>query len=240
MKTNILKNFLSAIVFLSLAIIFIIKFAMPPVLKSYIKAGIGDCQTIPILCMTPSSEIINPQVQQTCLIKLIPSNDWPDMSVCVPKGFTVVKERIKKIYYKKSKRPIYDNVIYLLYEKPQFFMGLFPQLKKAGVNNDYEFIKRTMYATLPEVNTLTDAFFIIIKGIFIPDLGNQKDAHMAQFTIQDKYGFINYSLNKDYNYFDCDIFNKEGSFFKVYIKDKGATLDLNSVYAIISTVKTVP
>jgi len=94
-----------------------------------------------------------------------------------------------------------------------------------------------MFAKFNDIKTLTDAFFVIMKGIFIPNLGNQNNVKMIQLSIGDKRGFINYNLAKPENYFDCDIFNKNGDFFKVYIKDKGARLDLETVFAIISTLK---
>jgi hypothetical protein len=75
-----------------------------------------------------------------------------------------------------------------------------------------------------------------MKGIFTPDLGNQKDVKMAQFTVLDKRGFINYNLTGPDHYFDCNIFNTNQDFFKIYIKDKGASLDLDKVLTIISTV----
>jgi len=237
MNKNTFKNFSLTVIVLLLGVIFIINFGGPAILKSYIKAGIGDCQAIPILCMAPDEKIIKPAVKETCSVELFPRNDLPKISVCVPKGFTVVEERITKVYYKKAKRKNYDAVVYLLYEKPHFFIGLFPQLKKQGVYNDYEFIKRIMFAKFYDINTLTDAFFVIMKGIFIPNLGNQNNAKMIQFRIDDKHGFLNYNLAKSENYFDCDIFNKDGDFFKVYIKDKNAALDLDTVFSVIASIK---
>lgn len=238
MKKNTLKNILSAVIFLSIAGYVLIKFGSPAFLKAYIETGIGNCETIPILCMTPGENVVKPATKLRCIVRLMPSSkDIPKISLCVPKGFDVVEEKIRKVYYKRVKRGNRGAVIYLLYEKPNFFVDLFPQFKKQGVNNDHEFIKRIMFAKLKEVKTITDAFFVIMKGVFIPDLGNQKEAKMIQFSLGDKYGFLNYNLGKPDNYFDCDVFNKEGDFFKVYIKDKGASLDLDSVFAIISTLK---
>jgi len=45
-------------------------------------------------------------------------------------------------------------------------------------------------------------------------------------------------LAKADNYFDCNIINNAGDFFKIYIKDKGASLDLDKVVAIISTAES--
>ncbi len=76
-----------------------------------------------------------------------------------------------------------------------------------------------------------------MKSIFTPDIGNQHIAKMIKFKIGDKKGFINYNMAKPINYFDCNVLDEKGNFFKVYIKDKGARLDLNNVFAIISTLK---
>jgi len=61
-----------------------------------------------------------------------------------------------------------------------------------------------------------------MKGIFTPDLGRQENVKMAQFKVASKRGFINYNLGQPDNYFDCNVFNEKGVFFKIYIKDKGA------------------
>ena len=94
-----------------------------------------------------------------------------------------------------------------------------------------------MSAKINEVKTLNDAFFIIMKGIFTPDLGDQTKVKMARFVTNDKKGFINYNLSKKENFFDCNIFDEEKNFFKIYIKDRRAALDLEKVFTIISTVK---
>ena len=94
-----------------------------------------------------------------------------------------------------------------------------------------------MNATFDKTENISDAFFIIMKSVFTPDIGNQKIAKMIRFKIEDKDGFINYTMTKPDNYFDCNILDTKGNFFKVYIKDIGGRLDLNKVFAIISTVK---
>ena len=76
-----------------------------------------------------------------------------------------------------------------------------------------------------------------MKSIFTPDVGNQRDAKMIEFRVADKHGFMTYNLSGEKNYFDCDAFNRTGGYFKVYIKDKGANLDLRKVMTIISTIK---
>jgi hypothetical protein len=142
------------------------------------------------------------------------------------------------LFYYKYTRPQGGGVVYVLRKDPDFFMNLYPQLRKEGIDSDYAFIRRTMYAKLSEIKNLTDTFFVILKGVFIPDLGDQKNAKMASFEIGDKRGFINYNLAKPDNYFDCDIIEEGKGFFKVYIKDRGATLNLNNVLTIISTIRS--
>ena len=78
-----------------------------------------------------------------------------------------------------------------------------------------------------------------MKSVFTPDIGCQSTAKMIKFQFKDYKGFINYQLCRPDNYFDCNVFDVNGNFFKVYIKDVGAQLDLNKVFAIISTLKPV-
>ena len=78
-----------------------------------------------------------------------------------------------------------------------------------------------------------------MKSVFTPDIGNQSIAKMIRFELGDKKGFINYTMAKPNNYFDCNVSDVSGNFFKMYIKDIGARLDLNNVFAIISTLKPV-
>jgi hypothetical protein len=96
-----------------------------------------------------------------------------------------------------------------------------------------------MYAQQDQINNIADAFFVIMKSVFTPDVGNQNNAKMIKFQFADFKGFINYFMAKPDNYFDCNVFDADGNFFKVYIKDIGASLDLNNVFAIISTLKPV-
>jgi len=236
MKDRILRAVLIAIL-LWLSIAFVAKFAGPALLKLYLKSGVGDCETIPVLCAVPEENITKINIDKEYLNELLPYKFPPEMQVYLPKEFTVVKELITKVYYKKKKRTSSDAIFYLLYEPPDFFTNLFPQLKKRGIEDDYYFISRTMNADLNKVENLNDTFFLIMKGIFIPDLGDQKKVKMATFVLGDKKGFINYNLSLKENSFDCNIFDKEKNFFKIYIKDKRAALDLEKVFAIISTVK---
>jgi len=236
-KSSKIVKWVLALILLAFSIAFVAKFSGPPLLKLYLKNGIGDCENIPILCMAPEENITKVDIDKVYLNELLPYKFPPDLQVYLPKEFTVVKELITKVYYKRKKRASSDATFYLLYEPPGFFINLFPQLKNRGIEDDYDIIYHTMSAKLSEVNTLNDAFFLIMKGIFTPDLGDQKKVKMATFVMNDKKGFINYNLGQKENSFDCNIFDKEKNFFKIYIKDKNAALDLEKVFTIISTIK---
>lgn len=236
-KEKIIRIFLSAILSI-LAIAFLIKFGGPPTLKLYVSTGIGDCQKIPLLCMAPQEKIINPNIDKEYILKLLPY-EFPQIKISIPPGFTVVQEKITKVYYKKKKRQHSGAVAYLLHQEPGFFIKLFPRLRQQGIRDDYEFFSRMMYARLSDIKNLNDAFFVIVKSIFTPDLGTQRNVRMAQFELGDKKGFISYNLTGRSRYFDCNIVNQDGHLFKLYIKDKDAVLDLDKVLAIISTVKRI-
>ena len=96
-----------------------------------------------------------------------------------------------------------------------------------------------MYANLNKVNNITDAFFTIMKSVFTPDIGPQNICRLIEFKLNEKRGFINYTMTKPNNYFDCNVLDAKDNFFKVYIKDTGGHLDLNNVFAIISTLKPI-
>ena len=237
MKKGKSVKYITIAVVLLLSLLFVAKFSGPAILKFYIESGIGTCSKIPILCMKPQEQINQPQLNKEYIRELLLYR-FPKMTVFLPKGFATVHEKIKKVYYKRRRKDT-GAIIYLLYEEPGFFVNLYPDVKKQGVLDNYEFIRRTMYASINEIKGLTDAFFVIMKGIFIPDLSEQTDVKMAQVTIGEKRGFINYNLGKKDSYFDCNVLTKEGDFFKIYIKDRGATLDLNKVLTIISTIERV-
>lgn len=217
---------------------FIVKFGGPALLKFYVRSGIGDCQKIPILCKMPTEKIINPVINKDFIEELLP-HSLAKIEIKIPEGFTVIQEKVKKVYYKKRKREHHDAVVYLFYQESNFFTNLFPQLKNKGIQNDYEFIKRVMHANFEGIKDVTDAFFVIMKGIFIPDLGSQQDIKMIELASNDKMVFINYNFSATGNYFDCNIVNQRGDFFKIYIRDKDKKLDLEKVFAIISTVDSV-
>jgi hypothetical protein len=231
-------NYILIAAVLFLAILFVAKFGGPPLLRLYVETGIGSCQNIPILCMAPEQKIVNPAINEGYIAELLPYN-FPKMRIHAPKGFTLINERIKKVYYKSRKRQDKGAIIYLLYEEPNYFTRLFPQANKQGIKDDYEFIRRTMYAKIKDIKNLSDVFFVVMKGIFIPGLENQKEVKMAEIIMSDKKGFINYVLSGPDNFFDCNMFDSRGAFLKIYIKDKGATLDLDKVMAILSTANSL-
>jgi len=229
---NILRFFILAI-FTAL----IIRLSWPNVLRTYIETGIGSCEKIPIFCMAPQEEIVIAEVNKDYLAGLVPYQ-FPKVELLAPKGFNVIQEMIKKIYYKRSKRVHTGAVIYVLTEPKDYFMNLFPEVKKQGIKGNYNFMKLLMAAKVGQINNLTDAFFVIMKGVFTPDLGNQNTAKMVEFTMADRRGFINYNFGKEINYFDCSVINNEGVFFKLYVKDAGAKLGLVEVFTIISTLES--
>ncbi|MDD4900206.1 MAG: hypothetical protein PHT31_04285 [Candidatus Omnitrophica bacterium] len=231
-----LRKFIYVFLVTLAALAFVVKFGGPQLLRLYIETGVGDCKKIPILCMVPVEHITCPVPQKEEFSEYIP-HTFPKMEIFIPKGFNIVQETVKKVYYKKGLRRHSGPVIYCLYKEPDFFIGLFPQLRKIGVNDNYEFIKRVMYANVAKIQGISDAFFVIMKGIFIPDLGNQKNVKMIGFTCHNKKGFINYNLGEKENYFDCNVIGPKGDFYKVYIKDKAAALDLQNVITVIFTLE---
>ncbi len=237
MKFKRFTKYLINIIILVLAVAFVVKFAGPNILRQYISFGIGDCKSIPILCLQPEENIFRPQIDKEYVETLVPQN-FPRMSVAVPKGFNLIQELIKRNYYKK-RHSGNQAVIYLLHQDPGAFIKLYPDVQKQGVKDNAEFINRLVNANLSKVNTITDALFIILKSVFTPDLGNQGIVRIIKFQIQDKKGFISYQLAKPNNYFECNVLDEKDNFFKIYIKDIGSRLDLNQVFGIISTLKTI-
>jgi hypothetical protein len=187
--------------------------------------------------MQPEQSVFKPQINNEYKNMLVEHN-FPKMSAAVPKGFNVIQELIKKNYYKK-RHGNNEATIYLLFQEPKAFIKLYPAVKKQGILNNYDFIHRLNYASLNQITNITDAFFIIMKSVFTPDIGNQGNAKMIKFEFNNFQGFISYTMAKPNNYFDCNIIDTDDNFFKVYIKDTGAHLDLNNVFAIISTLKSL-
>ena len=233
-----LAKFLSGTVFMIFAIFFTAKFSLPSILRFYVQSGIGSCQNIPIFCMIPTETVNISHLDSAYTAELLPYKVYK-ISAFLPHGFDVVQELIMKTNYKKYKRMFKGNMIYILCEDKDFFIRLYPQVKKEGVANNYDFIRRIMRAKENEINNVMGAFFVIMKGVFIPDLGNQFTAKMIEADFCGFKGFINYNLDKEENYFDCNIINQAGVFFKVYIKDKNKALNLEKVFAILSTLRAV-
>lgn len=237
MKKKSIARFIPLIIFLIFAILFIIKFAGAKLLKLYVNTGVGSCEQIPILCMAPQEEIVNPPINKDYIMELTRFNfEKPKMEIFMPKNFMVQKGNVKEVYFKRLKTRPNASMAFLLYRKPNFFINLFPRLTKDKIKNDYDFLSRTMAAKTSSINNITDTFFVIVKGIFIPNLGEMKNLTMIKFTSEGKRGFINYNMDPAVNYFDCNMLNQRGEYFKLYIKDNGSTLNLNKVLAIISTL----
>lgn len=228
------RLFLSVLVLIP-ALAFVVKFGGVALLKAYIETGIGNCQKNPVLCLSAEAQDTRQDEDIEDYHADFLPYQFPDFEISIPRGFSVVNEQISKIYYKKHKHRDKGNIIYILYKEPDFFVRLFPQLRKY-VKDDYEFLSRMMSAKLDNIGNLSDALFVIVKGVFIPDLGSQ-EIKMLKFSLGDYRGFINYSLSDKAHYFDCNVFDKGNNFFKIYIKDKNASVDLDVVYAIISTLK---
>lgn len=246
MKKKVRKYVYITLIFICF-LLFVIKFGGPEILKAYVRAGTGDCRTTPILCIVPDRQIINPVIDKAYRRELLsysfPSKltpfPLPHMEIAVPKGFAVVRGSVTKVFYKKRKYSAKTPTVYLLYQKPQFFSNLFPQLKSVGVGSNYEFINRTLYSQFSNIESIYDAFFVIMKSIFTPNIGQQNNVKVIKFDTEGKSGFITYNFTSQENYFDCDIITKNDSFCKIYIKDKGSRLDLDKVIAIISTMNVI-
>jgi hypothetical protein len=236
-KNNFFSYFILALVLIA-CVGFVIYQAGPNLLRLYVRLGIGISEHQPLFCLAPGQEVIRGEVDQAYKNELKPYV-YADMQFLAPKEFTIVKEIIKRYYYKKHRRQEHGGNIYILHEPPGYFINLFPDITKMGVNDDYDFFTRTMNAKTIEISNFTDAFFTIIKSLFTPYLGDQKNLKMARFVISNKRGFITYNLCKEGNFYDCNVFiNDAGDYFKVYIKDTSKLLDLNKVFTIVSTVRT--
>lgn len=227
------KIVLTAII-LVFSAFFVIKFGGPSILKFYIETGIGDCKKIPILCLSPGEEMANASVDEEYVRHLI-TYKFPKMSISAPVGFTLVQERIRKVYNKKRRQEPNDSILFIDRQDKDFLINLFPQLKKEGIVDDFGLMKHVMSAKIENIKNLTDTFFVILKSIFTPNLGDNNNIQMLLVSVGDKRCFVNYSLSESDNYFDINAFDKKGNYFKVYIKDAGAKLDLNKALAIIST-----
>ncbi len=234
---NKIKDNILIACFLGLGVLYVIRFGGPTILRMYIEAGLGNCQKTPILCVKPQREIINPVINEKYLFGL-PYSELGAIQICTPMEFKLVKQRVTKVY-KEEAFKARGSAIYLLCEPPNFFVNLFPQSRQYGINSDYDFIRTVMNVDLDEISNISGAFFAIMKGIFTPDLGDQSNVKIVKVTNRKFKGFISYNFGGDGNYFDCNIFDNENNYFKVYIKDLKKMLDMNKVLAIISSIKKV-
>lgn len=234
-KRNLERTFLAIFVLMA-ALAFVAKFGGPGILRMYVEAGLGSCAKEGLFCMRPEGALRAASVDEAYLKSLL-TYTFPEMEVLLPRGFTVVKQTVKRPYHKKYTRKQRGAYVYLIYEPPNFFISLFPQVQRDQVLNDYDFIARLMHATTPGIRTIYDAFFVIMKGIFIPDVGDQSTARMIRYNLGDRRGFITYNLGEEENYFDCMCIDDKGNFYKMYIKDTNRVLDIDKVLAIVSSLK---
>jgi len=229
-------RFLPWMVVWGAAILIVTTFGKPYVLKTYVEMGIGTCDKIPVLCIVATKGFTNPSVDKGYIAGLA-RYSIEEVKIALPKDFFVIKEQIYRAYYKKRTRTEKDPVAYLLYQKPDFFQSLFPQLKKYSLRNNYDFLSRILNARTADIKDLPSTLFVILKSIFTPDVGPGSGITIARFSMADKKGFITYNYTKEGNYFNCDIVNGNQEFFKVYLKDKKKELDIEKVLAIISTLE---
>ncbi|MEW6101959.1 MAG: hypothetical protein AB1481_06675 [Candidatus Omnitrophota bacterium] len=230
-------HYIIAAITLLIGLILVIKFTGKDILRLYLEAGVGNCKELPILCAVPQ-EIFAKDSLMVPALELLPYT-LKKIKISLPPGFNAVEEDIRKVYYKKHKR-LYDGaVVYVLYKDVDFFTGLFPELKKIGINDDAGFIERTMSADLHNTNSLADAFFVIMKGIFASDLGSQENLKMVKLYSPGRISYINFNISEKGNYFDSNLVDKREGFFKIYIKDTQSQLDLEKVILILSTVEKI-
>lgn len=230
------KNILFKTLVLLLGLFFALRYAGLSLLKLYVESGMGSCKKIPIFCVTPQETVIALDTDENYLLGL-PCSELKEIQICTPKEFKLIRQRLTKVYRESKKYRTRAPSIYLLYEEPGFFINLFPQIKKQGITDDYLFIDRLMQARMDEIHNLTDAFFVIMKGVFTPDLGDQSNVRIIKFTSRNFRGFVSYTIGASENYFDCNIIDADRNFFKVYIKDTAKVLDLAKVFMIISTLR---
>jgi len=235
-KQKKLNKYVSVTIVLALCIAFIAKFAGQSFLKLYVAYGVGDCRKVPALCLKPSAKMEDVPVDMMYVGNLMPQR-FEKMQIALPLGFTALEEKITtKVNFKRGRLKITGPTVFIFHRGPNFFIDLFPRLKSRGIKNDGEFIKRVMTADFNKIKNFEDAFFVIMKGIFIPDLGKQDNVKMMEFSVGDKTGFLNYNYTRSGNFFDCNIISPGGVFSKIYIKDISKSLDIFKVLAIISTL----
>lgn len=226
-------------IFFILAVFYIAKFAGPSILRLYVGYGLGNCQSQPVFCIAPGDEVVVHEIDSNYLSEL-KRQQLSDIEIYLPKELKAVYGQSSKVYYKKRPWKTGGSVAYILYEEPNFFIKLFPQLNKQGIYDDYTFVTRTMNAKFDSIQNITDAFFVIMKSIFTPDLGDQNNMKIIKFAGKDRRGFISYNISDNANFFDSNIIDYKNNYFKVYIRDNSRKLNLDKVLTIIATVNKLP
>lgn len=235
LRFRLLKYFLTAVI-LSLALFYVVKNAGPATIRLYIESGIGNCKEIPIMCSAPEDKFYQAKIDQD-FVAMLHEYNLDQIHIHTPDGFKLVKQKIVIRYYKKKKDRSNGSTIYIVQKPVDFFVTLFADVTKNDVKNDYDFVSRVMNARINKINNLKDAFYVIMKGIFTPDLGDQASIKIVKVKAGTMNGFVSYNYEPHANYFDCNLLEKSGGYYKVYIKDKAKKLDLDKVVAMISTLR---
>jgi len=224
------------LIFLTLSLLYVIKQGGPEILKLYVESGIGNCRDIPIMCVSPEDRFYQNSLDPVYIENLHECN-LEQIRIQAPDGFKIVKQKIVIRYYKKKKDISNGSTIYIVQKPVGFFVNLFSEIAQGDVKNDYDFVSRVMNAKINKIGNLKDAFFVIMKGIFTPDLGDQASVKIVKVKVGKMNGFISYNYEPQANYFDCNLIEEGGGYYKVYIKDKAKKLDLDKVVSIISTIR---
>ena len=99
-KLPYLPIILIAGVLIGAAVYYAVRASSPSVLKAYIAAGTGSCQTAPIFCMAPDRDITVSRIDKEYLDELALFS-FKGLKINMPKDFTVIHEREQKVFYKK-------------------------------------------------------------------------------------------------------------------------------------------
>lgn len=173
MKKTAIKYIL-IVFFLLFSLLLVIIFAGSSFLTGYIKAGLGDCNTAPVICTSLDSETIKGPID-TKYIQELTMFTLPEIKISLPHQFAVSKQEIhlRRFYYneKQIKEDQKEPIVYLLYEPPNYFVNLFPEAKKAKIKDDYAFFLRLRRSVLNNIENLNDAFFHSDKVNFYSEYG---------------------------------------------------------------------
>lgn len=238
MANRFFKPF-ALLLILGAAVLFIIRFGGPQLLSFYVRSGLGKEVHLPIFYSARKEERAVTAVSEQVLAQLRPTR-MENVELGVPKEFVIFKGALKRSYYKKWPPKSAGSQIHLLTQPKNYFVRLNPQVMAQGVSDDYEFLRRVQDARLDRIRSISDAFFVIMKGIFTPDLGDQKDLRTVTFTLPGKRGFLTESHASEGDFYDCNFFDDRDRYFKLYIKDLNRSLSRSGVLAIVSTVRIRP